>query len=257
VPFFRRGSSQSTTTAPVKVGLADNLPSEIMNSFGNELNLILPEPNLLELRASTANLIPSVTASHEHLRALMLLDWVTRTCFATWARIVPESGDKLASALHDLPEIRDAETAAAVGNLVALMSDVPENSAQNLADNYDRDNFFDDIAVVAAEKASADAFRLSFGPTVADIAATAALNECRAARVDVALAAIAGLSLTHSLDGLWPFIMSSANGPGDLDAKKISIRNLAPFAAFQPLETTVKRLQNSVGALYANLVAVG
>ncbi|MHA6784696.1 hypothetical protein ACVGOW_27415 [Pseudonocardia saturnea] len=258
MPFFRRGGNRSEPNAPTPpVGLPVDLHSGVLNAIGRELNVVLPESALRDLRAATAALTSGVTDAVEHERALVALDWVNRTWFATWCRIVPDTGDTLAAKLSGCSPIQDDDTAAAVGNFVALMAGAPEQNAEFLKQNYDRNDRFEGIALGAAESASSDALRQSAGPAIADVIAPQALREYRAAQTDVALAAIASLSMAHSLDEVWPFIVHHLNLPGEIDVKAISIRNLAPYAAARPLEPIVAKLQASVADLYVDLAKMG
>lgn len=259
MPFFRRGGNRSEPEpiAPTPVGLPVDLQSGILNAVGRELNAVLPESALRDLCTATAALASGVTDGVEHERALVALDWVTRTWFGTWCQVVPEAGDTIAANLSGCSPIQDDNTAAAVGNLVAVMSGVPERNAEFIKQNYDRNDRFEGIALGAAESASSNALRQSAGPAIADVIAPQALREYRAAQTDVALAAITSLSMTHSLDEVWPFIVNHLNLPGDIDVKTISIRNLAPYAASQPLEPIVAKLQASVAELYVGLAKMG
>ncbi|RZT87828.1 hypothetical protein EV383_4755 [Pseudonocardia sediminis] len=259
MPFFRRKTkspeaAELSKPAPIKLPVDSN--SAAMNTLAKELNELLPDSTISGLAARTPSRATSVSDGYEHERGLKALDWLTRTWFTTWCRIIPESGDTLASKLRSLPPIRDRGTALAVGNFVGLMSDTPEENTKFIEANYDRDKLYERIALAAAEKASSEAYLKSVGPAIADIAASHAIDEFRAARADVALAAISSLAFSHSLDEVWPFIVNHANLPGDTDAKTKSIQSLAPHAARQPFTQIVSTLQTSSTELYADLIGM-
>ncbi|MCT4357044.1 hypothetical protein M5362_28400 [Streptomyces sp. Je 1-79] len=197
------------------------------------------------------------TADHERLRACMALDWFVRTWVPRWSLLVPDAGEQLASALAGLPPIRDLRTAESAGNLIMALSSGPDQTERFVAANYERDNFYDTAAVKAARQASATAVAGSAGTAVADAAASVILDESLAARTDIALKGVAALTLSHSLDSVWPYIQTWASGPGDFDAKRISIGNLAPIAAQRALDPTIEELRQEVCGLYIELGRLG
>jgi hypothetical protein len=162
----------------------------------------------------------------------------------------------LAKELAGLPPIRDVKTAQGVGIFVMTLADGPDNAERFMAANYKKENFFDSAAVSAARKASATAVADSAGVAFADAAASVILDECMAARTDVALQGVTALSLLHCLDGVWPYIQTWAEGPGEFDAKRISITNLAPVAARNAIDPTVEAIQKDACALYISLSRV-
>jgi hypothetical protein len=183
----------------------------------------------------------------------MALDWLTRTWVPRWSLLVPDAGEQLASELAGAAPIRDLQAAEAAGALVMVLSNGADDAERFLAANYKEDNFYDMAAVTAARQASTTAVADTAGVAVADAAASVILEECLAAHTDVALKGVAALALLHSLDGVWPYMQTWANGPGDFDAKRISIGNLAPVAARRALRPTVEALQHEACGLYVEL----
>lgn len=236
--------------------LPENTPSSIMNVFGRELNHVLPQERITEVRGRLTNGTP-MTADRDELRAYLALDWFIRAWVARWSLLVPGGGEELASALAGLPPIRDSEAAEAAGNLIEVLAVIPENTERFVADNYKTENFFDQAAVKAARGASAEAVAATAGTAVVDGAASVILDACMAARTDVALKGVSALAMSNSLDFVWPYIENWANGPGDFDAKRISIGNLAPMAARKALDPTIEALQQEVCGLYAELYRAG
>lgn len=137
------------------------------------------------------------------------------------------------------------------------LSSGPDETERFVAANYKKDNFYDTAAVKAARQASATAVANSAGSAVADAAASVILDETMAARTDVALKGVAALTLSHSLDSVWPYIQTWASGPGDFEAKQISIGNLAPVAAQRALDPIIEELQHGVCGLYVELGRLG
>jgi hypothetical protein len=219
-----------------------------MNILARELGKVLPQEMISAVK-SQASTIASTTESQERLRAFMALDWLTRIWVGQWALLIPD-GEKLATTLAGLPPVRDFKTAQGVGIFVMTLSDGPDNAESFVAANYDKQNFYDTAAVSAARKASSTAVADTAGVAFADAAASLILDECMAARTDVAMKGVAALSLLHCLDGVWPYIQSWAQGPGEFDAKRISIGNLAPVAARNAINPTVEMLQKEACGLY-------
>ena len=261
MPIFRKGNARPVPNQPSPQPqppkrLAVDTPSPFINVLGRELNKVLPQQSITGICAQLANNTP-VTASHERLRGFVALDWLIRTWTTRWSLFIPEAGEQMASALADSPPIRDIQTAETAGAFVMALSGAPENAERFVADNYKPDNFYDTAAVKAARQASATVATSSAGVAVADAATSVILDECLAARTDVALQGAAALALLHSLDSVWPYIQTWANGPGEFDAKKISISSLAPVAAQRSLEPTVEALQHEVCGLYVELHRLG
>lgn len=227
-----------------------------MNVLGRELNAVLPQEMITELRSASAVGVPT-TGDHERLRACIALDWLVRTWVPRWASLVPDAGENLGSALTALAPIRDLDTADAAGALIGTLASGPDVTEKFIAANYDKDNFYDSAAVSAARKASDTAAAASAGAAVADAAMSEIFDECIAARTDIALKGATALALNHSLDTVWPYMVSWANGPGDFDVKKISIGNLAPLMAQNALEPAIEELQLQAGKLYVELCRLG
>ncbi|MFF6989364.1 hypothetical protein [Streptomyces sp. NPDC010273] len=236
--------------------LQTRTPSPIMNILGRELNAVLPQEMITELRSASAVGIP-MTEDNERLRACVALDWLARTWVPLWASLIPDAGERLGSALTALAPIRDLETADAAGALIGALASGPDDTEKFIAANYDKDNFYDTAAVTAARKASDTAVAKSAGAAVADAAMSEIFDECLAARTDIALKGVTALALNHSLDTVWPYMVNWANGPGDFDVKKISIGNLAPVVAEKALEPTIEALHIEAGKLYVELCRLG
>ena len=261
MPFFRQKNPRAVPNplppSPPPARLPERTPSPIMNVLGRELNKVLPQELLTEAHSQLTDSAPP-TANHESLRAFLALDWLARTWLSDWALLVPAAGEELTSALAaDVLPIRDFRTAEAVGALVMGVSGARDYAESFIAANYKKENFYNRAAVKAARQASATAVADSAGAAVADAAASVILDECLAARTDIALKSVAALSLMHSLDSVWPFIRTWANGPGEFDAKEISIGALAPVAARNSLDPTIEMLQQKGGGLYVELYRLG
>jgi hypothetical protein len=227
-----------------------------MNILGRELNAVLPQDLITELRSASALSTP-MTEDHERLRACIALDWLARTWLPRWASLIPDAGEQLGSALIALVPIRDLETADAAGTLIGTLAKTPDVTEKFIAANYDSDIFYDTAAVAAARKASGTAVAESAGTAVANAAMSEILDECIAARADTALDGVTALALNYSLDKVWPYMMNWANGPGDFDVKRISIGNLAPLVAQKSLDPTIEKLQHEAGNLYVELCRLG
>jgi len=171
--------------------------------------------------------------------------------------LVPGVGTELAAALAAISPIRDVHTAERVGDFVMAFADMPGQADSVVASNYDVDNFYDMAAVTAARTASSTAVVDSAGALIADAAASVILDECMAARTDVALKGVTALSMMHCLDSVWPYIQNWANGPGDFDVKKLSIGNLAPAVTRRALEPTIAALREGASGLYVELCQLG
>jgi hypothetical protein len=228
----------------------------MMNVFGRGLNSALPEEAIAELHSRWTASTPT-TANHERLRACMALDWLVRTWLARWSALIPGDGQQVAASLAGLAPIRDLQTAQAAGAVVNALSIVPANAENLVATNFGRDNFYESITASSARQASAAAVAASAGVAVADAVASVVLDECLAAKVDVALTGAAALALVESLDGIWPYVQQWASGPGNFDAKRMSISALAPTAGEMALKPTVEALQREAFGLYVDLCRLG
>ncbi|MFC1408621.1 hypothetical protein ACEZCY_04910 [Streptacidiphilus sp. N1-12] len=223
-----------------------------MNILGRELNSALPQEMITGICSQVATNAP-MTANHERLRAGRALDWLARSWVPHWSLLIPDVGEQVASSLVGLPPVHDLQTAEAAGNLIGTLSGSADNAERFVAANYKDDNFYERTAVKVARQASSKAIVASAGAAVADAAASVLLDEYLAAQIDVALEGVTALTLTCSLDSVWPYIVNWANGPGDFDAKQISIGNLAPYAAEKALDPTIEALQQEVCGLYVEL----
>jgi hypothetical protein len=257
MPLFGKKNQRPVPSQPLPPRkLPTRTPSPIMNILGRELNAVLPQEMITELRSAPTAGTPT-TEDHERVRACVALDWLVRTWLPRWASLIPDAGEHLGSALIALAPIRDLETADAAGALIGALARSPGVTEKFIAANYDKDSFYDTAAVTAARKASATAVAKSAGTAVADAAMSEILDECIAARTDIALAGVTALALNYSLDKVWPYMVNWANGPGDFDAKRISIGNLAPVVAQRSLDPAIEELQQEAGKLYIELSRLG
>lgn len=254
--IFSRRNAGTAPSKPAPEQLEEGSHSPIMNIIGRGLNATLPQEKITGLRSRLVNTAP-MTANHEHRRAYAALDWLTRIWAARWGLLVPEVGTKLAAELAALPAIDDVHSAERVGRFIMAFADMPDQADNFVASNYKEDNFYDSAALTAARTASSTAVTSSAGAAFADAAASVILDVCMTAKTDVALNGVTALSLMHCLDSVWPYIETWANGPGDFDAKKLSIGNLAPAVTRRALEPTIATLQESASELYIDLYRLG
>lgn len=252
--FFRRRSAQPATTNHATEPLAaqrSESASALLNILAAELESALPDDCRARISAAYIGQVNS-SEDCERRRAFMALDWLVRTWTPQWTRLVPGVGEDLAVKLEGLPPIGDFATAEAAGNFVGVLASIHTQAEKTIAPY--KDNLYDEAAAAAARNAASRVCDESAGNAVATAAASTVLEACMAARTDVALTGVTAIALLVSLDGVAPYIQHWAAGPGDIDAKVISMRNLAPLAAWRSLETTSDSLQQSALQLHRRLV---
>ncbi|MFD9704494.1 hypothetical protein [Lentzea sp. NPDC059081] len=223
--------------------------------LARELNSVLPEQKIAEI-CSRLTGAPVATAEHDRLRALLALDWLTHCWLGHWYRTL--AGDEqFAGALAILPPIRDMRTAEQTGDLLWGLQIMERQADENLAVNYREDDFYDMVTVSAARQASTTSPARTAGSAFADAAAATALDETLAARADGALTGVRSLARSYCLDEVWNRVKVWVGGPGSADAKRISIKNLAPATAQHVLQPVTEHLQNDAARLYLDLHRMG
>lgn len=252
--FFKKRSAQPATTHQVAAPPAPRHPesaSALLNVLSAGLESVLPDGRRAGISAALGGPVDS-SADYESRRAYLALDWLVRTWTPRWTRFVPGVGEELAARLEGLPAITDLATAEAAGNFVGVLASTPAQAEKTIAEY--RGNIFDEAAATAARKAASRVCAESAGTAVANAAASTVPDACSAARTDVALTGVIAIALLVSLDGVAPYIQHWASGPGEVDAKILSIRALAPHAAWRSLESTAESLQQSALQLHRSLV---
>lgn len=253
MPLFRkRGAARDTaaqTAGPTTLGPPDTV-SPLLNVFGRELAAVLDEDS----RNQTFNALGDtshITAADDTDRAFATLDWIIRVWLRRWVALVPGADEEFSRTLTGLPAVCDLDVAETAGHLVGALAQIPEKAELTIADYSG--NFYEKAAASAARGAAAQACTASAGTAAVAAASSTILDACMAARTDVALASVKAIALLTSLDGVMPYIENWAAGPGEFDAKRISISNLAPHAARMALEPIVDPLRQSAVELYLSL----
>lgn len=250
--FRKRGATANVaTTRPAPPAAADppETASPFLNVFGRELSTVLDKDLREQIfggRRDTSNII----AAGDSARAFATLDWLMHIWLPKWVSLVPSCGD-VHQALISLPAVRDLETAESAGRLVGALEELPSQAEAVIA-QY-RENFVEKAAASAARTAAGEACTKSAGSAAVTAASSVNLEACMVVRTDLALASAQAIALLTSLDGVMPYIQTWAAGPGDFDAKQISISNLAPRAAGRTLESTTEPLRQSALELYKGL----
>ncbi|GAA2863868.1 hypothetical protein Acy02nite_72310 [Actinoplanes cyaneus] len=250
--FFRRRNAQPTNR-PLTPPPAPRRPesaSVLLNVLAAGLEKALPDERQSQIWSVLENPVDA-SADAETRRAFVALDWLVRVWTPAWTAMVPGVGEDLAAKLQELPPITDLASAEAAGHFVGVLESTSAQAEKTIAPY--KDNLYDEAAAAAARSAS-DRVRVeSAGAAVADAAASTILEACLAARTDVALTGATAISLLVSLDGVSPYIQNWASGPGEVEAKILSIRALAPLAAWRSLEPTAEALQQSALDLHRRL----
>ncbi|WFE47686.1 hypothetical protein [Verrucosispora sp. WMMD1129] len=218
------------------------------------LESALPESQRSAIWSGFNGPVDSSEAS-ESRRAFISLDWLIRSWTPQWTRYVDGVGEELAVKLEGLPPIVDLPTAETAGNFVGVLESIPAEAEKTIA-KY-KGNAYDEAAAAAAREAASRVCAESAGSAVANAAASTNLDACMAARTDVALAGVTAIALLASLDGVAPYIRHWASGPGDAEAKIISVQALAPHAAWRSLSPTAESLQQSALQLHRRLAMLG
>ncbi|MDX3192100.1 hypothetical protein PV458_27130 [Streptomyces sp. MN03-5084-2B] len=249
--FRKRGATNAPTTQLALPAAAEppQTASPFLNVFGRELSEVLDEELREQIfggRRDTSHII----AADDGARAFATLDWLVHIWLPRWVSLVPTYGE-VHQALIGLPAVRDLETAESAGRVVGALEELP-GQAEAVIAKY-KDNFFEEAAASAARTAAGEACAESAGSAAVAAASSADLEACMAVRTDIALANAQAIALLTSLDGVVPYIQTWTAGPGDFDAKQISISNLAPHAARRTLESTTEPLRQSALELYKGL----
>ncbi len=253
-PVHASGPSPGPTAAPAPAPRRPECRSPLLRGLAADLAEVLPADQQDRLGAMLSQAADN-TGLQDGVRAHLALDWFVRVWLPSWTVLVAGTGEQLAAELRALPHVRDVGTAEHAGRLIGPLAAIPATAARTAASC--RWHPAGQAAVQAAERAAARAVSTSGGHAAARAAAAGAPEACRVARTDIALDAVAAIALSHGLDALLPQVESWANGPGEMDAKLISIRNLAPVLAAEELKPVVQPLQQSVGQLYWSLVTLG
>ncbi|RAN97446.1 hypothetical protein GAR05_03566 [Micromonospora saelicesensis] len=252
--FFRKRSTQPPTahrTVETPAPLRPDSASAVLNVLTTGLDSAVPEDRRAGISAALGGPLDS-SEDCESRRAFIALDWLVRTWTPRWTRFVPGVGEELAVNLEGLPPITDLATAEAAGNFVGVLASTPAQAEITIAEY--KGNIYDEAAAAAARSAASRVCAESAGTAVADAAASTVLEACLAARTDVAVNGVKAIALLVSLDGVAPYIQHWAAGPGEIEAKTLSIRALAPHAAWRSLESTAESLQQSALQLHRRLV---
>lgn len=252
MPIFGRRTPSPPPAAPPPARLNTNTPSPVVNVIGRGLNAALRQEEIVQIRSQSV-IVERSSSDAEVRRAFLALDWLVRGWVPQWSLLLAGPGEQLFSILTQLAPIRDYQTAEAAGKFIVALTDIPEDAEKVIKKDYDKDSFYDAVAVGVASAQSQESVASSGGAAFADGAASVILEEFLAARMDVALRSVPGVALLSCLDGVWPYIQEWANRPGDFDAKKLSINGLAPAAARKVLEPTIKPLRQKSGQLYGEL----
>ncbi len=249
--FRKRVATNVASTRPTPPAVAEppQTASPLLNVFGRELSKVLDD-DLREQTFGGQQDTGHITAADDSARAFAVLDWLMHIWLPRWVSFVPSCGD-VHQALIGLPAIRDLETAESAGRIVGALDGIP-SQAEAVVAKY-QENFFDKAAASAARTAAAEACANSAGSAAVTAASSANLEACMLVRTDIVLASVQAIALLTSLDGVIPYIQTWAAGPGDFDAKQISISHLAPHAARRTLESTTDPLRQSALELYQGL----